>query len=620
MVDDEGKKEEDKVEFDSAGEAVGYISLDQARVLAIRHARDHTEFYGRRYARLTLVWEVISQEETEDYYDIRLSFRPAGRFRGEPGVEQFIIDKTGAIELRQILDEPSELDAPRKRPPALLLAAAGLAAIAAIVGGVVFAIGGSGGDEGTETPALAVATPTTSSAITPPLTSAPAPTAAPARPAAPAVAAATLIRPAPSPLQELETVQTAIATYVSGNNMTNLPVGDVPRNSTNNFSAGDGQLNLTGYLRATTTIYYYCWDATGRITKQEANPIPCASLQASATLATPTPVPTKSTSVPPTDTSVPSDIENFTHLDLTILVGTTVTWINQDTIPHTSTAGVPSNPDPNQWDSGNILPNRTFTFTFNNTGTFAYFCRIHPDLMRATVTVLPTATPTPTPTVGPQGRIAFHSFRDGNWDIYVMSADGSGQTNLTNNSDHDSSPSWSPDGTKIAFSSSRDGKDDIYVMSADGSGVTRLTDNPAGDYEPSWSPDGAKIAFFSLRDGNREIYVMSADGSNQTRLTNNPTHDYLPSWSPDGAKIAFSSLRDGNLEIYVMNADGSGQTRLTNNPAGDYETSWSPDGTKIAFESERDGNAEIYVMDSDGSNVKKVTDNAAADRQPSWGP
>ena len=77
-------------------------------MLAIEHARDNPDFYGRRYARRDLVREVISQEESEDYYDIRLSYRPARDFQGEPGIEQFTIDKSGPIRLRQILSEPVE--------------------------------------------------------------------------------------------------------------------------------------------------------------------------------------------------------------------------------------------------------------------------------------------------------------------------------------------------------------------------------------------------------------------------------------------------------------------------------------------------------------------------------
>ena len=74
------------------------------------------------------------------------------------------------------------------------------------------------------------------------------------------------------------------------------------------------------------------------------------------------------------------------------------------------------------------------------------------------------------------------------------------------------SPSWSPDGRRIAFQSDVDEDWEIFVMNADGSGVTQLTDNEAWNLTPSWSPDGRRIAFQSLRDGDREIYVMNADG------------------------------------------------------------------------------------------------------------
>ena len=60
MAEDEGKKEEEKFEFAAEGEALGYISLDQARVLAIQHARENTDFYGPSYSQVSLVWEVIS--------------------------------------------------------------------------------------------------------------------------------------------------------------------------------------------------------------------------------------------------------------------------------------------------------------------------------------------------------------------------------------------------------------------------------------------------------------------------------------------------------------------------------------------------------------------------------
>ena len=141
---------------------------------------------------------------------------------------------------------------------------------------------------------------------------------------------------------------------------------------------------------------------------------------------------------------------------------------------------------------------------------------------------------------------------------------------------------WSPDGTKILFSSTGDGNYEIYVVNADGSAVSRLTNNSAYDLQPVWSPDGTKIAFDSDRDGNTVantgIYVMNADGSGVRRLTD-PGGDYGAAWSPDGSQIAFTRHRNGEDEIWVMNADGSGLRNLTNNPnAQDVAPAWRPRG------------------------------------------
>ena len=104
-MSEDNKKDDEKLEFTPEGEAVGYISLDQARVRAIEHARDNRDFYGPRHSQGELVWEVVSQEESEDYYDIRLSYRPSVGFGGKPGLKQFTIGKTATITLRQILTQ-----------------------------------------------------------------------------------------------------------------------------------------------------------------------------------------------------------------------------------------------------------------------------------------------------------------------------------------------------------------------------------------------------------------------------------------------------------------------------------------------------------------------------------
>lgn len=101
------------------------------------------------------------------------------------------------------------------------------------------------------------------------------------------------------------------------------------------------------------------------------------------------------------------------------------------------------------------------------------------------------------PAWSPDGKkIAFTSWRNFNSEIYVMNADGSRERNLTrhrgnvNNGGFDDRPAWSPDGKKIAFSSSRNRNnnynDEIYVMNANGTGQTRITRDVRGDLEPDW--------------------------------------------------------------------------------------------------------------------------------------
>ena len=140
------------------------------------------------------------------------------------------------------------------------------------------------------------------------------------------------------------------------------------------------------------------------------------------------------------------------------------------------------------------------------------------------------------PAWSPDGtKIAFHSYRDGNWEIYVMNADGSEQTRLTYNPGEDTHPNWSPDGTHLVFNSATVGYTDIYLINADGTGLTQLTSDPAPEYDPAWSPDGRLIAFTRAVDEdprNAHIFLMQADGSAQQQITDTPASDWTPVWQP----------------------------------------------------------------------------------------
>jgi TolB protein len=258
--------------------------------------------------------------------------------------------------------------------------------------------------------------------------------------------------------------------------------------------------------------------------------------------------------------------------------------------------------------------------------------------------------------------LVFVSERNGNDEIYAMNADGSNQTNLTNNPAQDFWPRWSPDGQQMVFVSTRASNNvDIYVMNADGSGATRLTSDPGIDTKPSWSPDGRRIAFTSDRTGEFRNYVLEKQGSTWLSPVQVPvsgsTYDFA--WSPDGLWLVFSAydsgiLNVGRKDIYKMNVqdgiaatnltqtpgdnevwptwypgekivfssildilsiepDGSARTSLTQVPGQDNHPIWSPYGKRIAFMSFRDGNWEVYAMDADGSQPTNLTNHPGTD-------
>jgi Tol biopolymer transport system component len=222
------------------------------------------------------------------------------------------------------------------------------------------------------------------------------------------------------------------------------------------------------------------------------------------------------------------------------------------------------------------------------------------------------------PNWSPDGqRIVFTSWRDRNWEIYVMNAGGGKHRNLTRNAGPDSNPVWSPDGRRILFMSRRDGNSGIYVMNADGSDQRNVSGDSGYDGFPVWSPDGQRIAFMSRRDGNSEIYSVNADGSDRRNLTRHAAFDGSPAWSPDGQRIAFTSRRSGVAEIHVMNADGSDQRSLRVRAGRDTGLGWSPDGRKIAFTAE---STEVYVVNADGSDRRRLTRSPWANHFAGWSP
>jgi len=202
-----------------------------------------------------------------------------------------------------------------------------------------------------------------------------------------------------------------------------------------------------------------------------------------------------------------------------------------------------------------------------------------------------------------------------------MNADGTEQTNLTNDWEPDLYPTWAPDGSRIAFVCRRDGSDQICASDAAGTDPVQLTSVPVNHSQPDWSPNGSKIAF----QGGGEVHSMNPDGTGQVSLSAGS----FPTWSPDGARIAFLCRLDGNRDICAMNADGSSQVRLTHHPDLDMLPSWSPDGTQIVIERRQACGqfrycSDLFLVNADGQGEVQLTHNSGDSRQsskyPVWSP
>lgn len=235
------------------------------------------------------------------------------------------------------------------------------------------------------------------------------------------------------------------------------------------------------------------------------------------------------------------------------------------------------------------------------------------------------------PVWSPDGqRVAF--IRDGR--LYVMRGNATEARRLAAAA---AGPSWSPDGTRIAFSRpiGRSLLSDLFVIAVDGAGLRRLTRTQRSETQPAWSPDGRRIAFVA----ERQIYLMSSNGQGVRRLTEGFAND-SPSWSPDGRRIAFVSGRTPgrlNPQIWVMNANGTQETQLTEGAKqeswglavwSDTGPTWSPDGRWIAYVSGEatpdvtatSGIEQIFRMRPDGSDRANVSRSLVNARDPDWQP
>jgi Tol biopolymer transport system component len=253
------------------------------------------------------------------------------------------------------------------------------------------------------------------------------------------------------------------------------------------------------------------------------------------------------------------------------------------------------------------------------------------------------------PAVSPNGeRIAYICNRNGVDNVYVASASGADERQVTRTDVSGNTPRWTVDGTAVLFSGvgedtgrvfsvgidgmlrrevanvpgrgpmvSPDSKHILYsvgswaaarlaVANSDGSDVRVIAGGSGTAWNAVWSPDSRQIAYTRGDASNAlSIWVVSVDGTGAHEVARGARAEeraQVPAWSSDGQRLVFqmSNNMSHTASVSVVDVAG-GQTHRDETPQ------WFPDGRRIAFQSDRSGRMEVWIVNLDGTGLRQLT-------------
>jgi TolB protein len=226
------------------------------------------------------------------------------------------------------------------------------------------------------------------------------------------------------------------------------------------------------------------------------------------------------------------------------------------------------------------------------------------------------------PAWSPDGtKLAFVSYQQGDADVFIVDLANGKQHLVAGGPGVQGAPAFSPDGKRLLYSHTLGRESEIYTCNIDGGKRRRITRVGGINTSPCWSPDGRRIVFTSDRSGNPQLYMTDAEGGRPRRLTFEGKWNDIADWSADGRRIAYTSRRNGSFRIALIDPSGLGEERpRTFGPGSDEHPTWAPDGRHVTFVSSRGGGRGLFVMDVDSGRTRTVLQDGGSCYGAAWSP